>query len=171
MQGLELLSWFHLRQRPFGSSEGTYFFLKWVHCRYRPSLNRNFCPLSQLGNDSRAAVGGNRKPRMSNPSKTEDVKTTLNRIRRNYAQNPLYVWLFSASCMSSPSRSIPTKSRSLDHCLMLSTGINPKILPSLPRYPCIMVNSSLRRSRRLRRVSPTACDCLTIDMEPCWATR
>lgn len=59
----------------------------------------------------------------------------------------------------------------VDQCLMLSTGIDPKILPSLPRHPCIMVNSSLRWSRRLRRVSPTASDYLTIDMEQCWATR
>ena len=69
------------------------------------------------------------------------------------------------------SPSIPTQSPSLDHCLMLSTGIDSKILPSPPRHTCIMVNSSLRRSRRLRRVPSTASDCLTIDMEHCWATR
>jgi len=34
------------------------------------------------------------------PSKADDLATTLNRLRKNYAQNPFYAWLFSASCNS-----------------------------------------------------------------------
>jgi len=34
------------------------------------------------------------------PAKPSDLQATLNRLRKNYAQNPLCVWLFSVSCLS-----------------------------------------------------------------------
>jgi hypothetical protein len=155
--------WFHFRHRPLGRVfRGMYMFLRWV---YPPTSVQIASPSGV----EMSASGGDHELRMSNPSKTGDAKTTLNRIRKEYAQNPLYVWLFSASCTFSPSPSTPPTPQ-LDQCLTRSNGIDSKILPSLPRYPCLMVNSPLRRSYSLRRVYTSASDYLTIGTAPCWAT-
>lgn len=74
------------------------------------------------------------------PPKTPDLQTTLNRLRKNYAQNPLYVWLFSASCTT-------------HHLLTnLSSGSHPESISRIPWCSGLVEYSSLRGTDRIRRV-------------------
>lgn len=87
------------------------------------------------------------------PSKTPDLQTTLNRLRKNYAQNPLYVWLFSASCTT--------------HQLLtnLSSGSHPESISRIPWCSGIVEYSSLRGTYRIRRVHLSPPHFININME------
>ena len=86
------------------------------------------------------------------PSKSEDIKTTLNRIRKNYAQNPLYVWLFSASC-TSPNKHID-----------FSTCADSQGRSTLSWHSGLVEYSGMRYTHSLRRVSPLTVHS-NVDME------
>lgn len=59
----------------------------------------------------------------SPPPKKSDIQTTLNRLRKNYAQNPLYTWLFSASGIS------------LESLLTVALALIPKSYRQYPGTP------------------------------------
>src|SRR5271170_3171538 len=79
------------------------------------------------------------------PKPPSDLQSKLNRLRKNYAQEPLYTWLFSVSGTSPLLRPFPTH---LTH----STNPHPQILPSLSWHPRPMEYSCLCSANRIRRV-------------------
>ena len=80
------------------------------------------------------------------PRTEEDLPTRLNRLRKNYAQDPLYAWGFTATGSLFPCRLSWT-----DGC---SPDVDPKIRPMVSWRSRFLEYPPLCRLHRLWRVPP-----------------